>query len=125
MTRPFPPGASPAVRVGSEGSRAAARILLSKFMSIRYLDSRDIETFSGAMSKAAARSQQFDLATAFLTEAGAKQVVHLVVCLVGQKKKKRARVVVGPWLGVTKPAALRKLQRFDGVNLRIARTPGF
>jgi HKD family nuclease len=94
-------------------------------MSIRYLDSRDVETFGRAISKAASRAHEANIAAAFLTMAGANQVLQLVKLLKGPRSKQQVRVLVGTWLGVTEPDALRRLRRAKGVTLRVARTPGF
>ena len=94
-------------------------------MRARYLDSRDVETLTEALSKAASQSREMDLATAFLTKAGAEQVEALLRRLSGPQKKQQVRVLVGTWLVVTEPAALRKLRRNPRIQLRIAKTPGF
>ncbi|RKH32460.1 hypothetical protein D7Y13_08895 [Corallococcus praedator] len=94
-------------------------------MKARYLDSRDVETLSEAMVKAAKKSRQLDVAAAFLTKAGAKQVLQLMLNLQGSKRTQQVRVLVGLWLGVTEPEALRQLRRAPGVQLRVAKTPGF
>ena len=94
-------------------------------MSIRYLDSRDIETLSDALSRAAGRSREMGIAAAFLTMAGADQVLALRRRLLRPEKRQQVRVLVGTWLGVTEPAALRRLRSDKGILLRIAKTPGF
>lgn len=91
----------------------------------RYLDSQDVETLSEALLKAASRSREMDLAAAFITKAGAEQVEALLRRLSGPQKKQQVRVLVGTWLGVTEPDALRQLRRNPRVHLRIAKTPGF
>ena len=94
-------------------------------MRVRYLDSRDVETLPEALAKAATPSREMDIATAFLTRAGAEQVLYLVRRLAGPRAKQQVRVLVGTWLGVTDPAALRQVRGAAGVQLRIAKTPGF
>ncbi|WNG28389.1 hypothetical protein F0U62_33560 [Cystobacter fuscus] len=94
-------------------------------MRARYLDSRDVETLSEAMLKAASRSREMDIAAAFLTRAGAEQVLQLTRRLKGPQKKHQVRVLVGTWLNVTEPAALRQLRRVKGVCVRIAKPNGF
>jgi len=94
-------------------------------MHARYLDSRDVETLSEAMVKAASRSREMDVAAAFLTKAGVEQVLHLTRRLTGPQKKHQVRVLVGTWLNITEPAALRQLKRAKGINLRIAKPDGF
>lgn len=64
-------------------------------MKARYLDSNDVETLSEALSSAACRSQEMDVAAAFLTMAGAKQVLGLAHKLRGPKLKQQVRILVG------------------------------
>lgn len=94
-------------------------------MSLRYLDSSSIETVSDALSKTATRSRELNVATAFLTVAGARQILELRELLGGPRMRQQVRVLVGTWLGVTEPSALRQLRRAKGIDLRIAKTPGF
>lgn len=94
-------------------------------MRARYLDSSDVETLSEAMLKAASRSREMDVAAAFLTRAGAEQVIQLTRRLTGPQKKHQVRVLVGTWLNVTEPAALRLLKSVKGVSVRIAKPDGF
>lgn len=94
-------------------------------MRVRYLDSRDVETLSEAMVRAARMSNTLDVVAAFLTNAGADQVLRLVGLLAGPKRRRRVRVLVGTWLGVTDPTAIRRLRRSKALTLRVARTPGF
>lgn len=94
-------------------------------MRVRYLDSRDVETLAEAMVRAAKKATTLDLVAAFLTDAGADQILKLAGHLAGPKKKQRARVLVGTWLGVTDPKALRRLRSSPSLTVRIARAPGF
>lgn len=87
-------------------------------MRARYLDSRDVETLTEALTKAASRSSEMDIAAAFFTKAGAEQVEALLHQLSGPQKKQQVRVLVGTWLGVTEPAALRQLHRNPRIQLR-------
>src|SRR5207245_2658607 len=95
---------TPALRLARDDRALKPRY--AWMMSVRYLESRDVETFPEAMSKVASRSRQMDIATAFLTMAGANQILQLKRQLVGPKRKQQVRVVVGTWLDVTEPAAL-------------------
>ena len=94
-------------------------------MRVRYLDSRAVETFLEALGAAASRASEIDVATAFLTAAGSEQLRDLETQLVGAKSRRRIRVIVGTWMQVTEPSALRSLQRVESVHLRIAKAPGF
>ena len=94
-------------------------------MKARYLDSRDVESLSVAMLKAARRSRQLDVAAAFLTKAGALQILQLMLSLQSRRRSQQIRVLAGTWLGVTEPSALRLLRKAPGIELRLAKTPGF
>ena len=104
---------------------ARVRQKVEEVMRVRYLDSRDVETLSEAMARAARMSNTLDVVAAFLTKAGADQVLKLAASLAGPKRGRRVRVLVGTWLGVTDPAAIRRLRRSKALSVRIARTPGF
>lgn len=94
-------------------------------MKVRYLDSRDVESLSDAMVSAASKSSKLDIAAAFLTMAGAEQVLNLAARLSGPASARQVRVLVGTWLDVTDPRALRRLRRAKSVALRVSKQSGF
>lgn len=94
-------------------------------MKVRYLDSRDVESLTDAMASAARKSSKLDLAAAFLTTAGAEQVLSLASMLSGPASSRQVRVLVGTWLDVSEPRALRRLRRAKGVVLRVSKQNGF
>jgi HKD family nuclease len=94
-------------------------------MAVRFLDSRDVETLADAMWRAAGTARELDVAAAFLTAAGVDQILALAGHLSPPKKRQEVRVVVGTWLGVTDPAALKRLWGTKGIKVRVSQTPGF
>jgi len=95
-------------------------------MKTRFLDSRDVESLDDALETKAIRSWELDVATAFLTIAGAKQLDLLAKRLARPKRQQQVRVLVGLWMSITEPRALEFLRkRSSHIKLRLAKTPGF